>query len=346
MKLKPVLLAVLACVTTCNSISTTMAAVYGQGESFYQEKEKGWFWYEPEPEPEADPEQTPEPDIKISPPTAPEKPESTEKPKNVEINVKWLRDNLPRLRDTAIDYPSEVNVKRYLYAQRLMLDKASKFSAVSMEVSALDPTLNEELRRPGHQNALLQYGDERRKASDKLLKLIAQKAGLFFFFKSTCQFCHQQAPILFNIQEQSGMQILPISVDGKMIPNSPWGNYYVTDTSGTLGQKLHVKVYPTIYIVTKDGKEMHNIAAGLTSYDELVKRIFVVAKQQKWISEVEYQQIKHVREIQLVKDPSKPITLDENKIYNDPSYLSEQLRQQFEARYSGKARGELAFGGE
>ncbi|MCD9542574.1 hypothetical protein GLP22_15395 [Photobacterium carnosum] len=341
MKIKPVLLAVIACMATCNAITAT-ANTYGHGDSFYNKKDQGWFWYEPEQKPAPKPKPKkpkPKKDVVI---------ENNSKPttKNVQITVKWLRDNIPRLRDEAIDYPTYENVQRYMYAQRLMLDKASKFSSVSMEVSKLDPTLNEELRRPGHQNALIQYGDQRRTASYQALKEISKKVGIFFFFKSTCQYCHQQAPILYKLQQQTGLQVLPISVDGKMIPGNPWKDYFVTDTYGKLTQKLHVMVYPTMYLVTKDGSKMINVAAGLTSFYELANRIIVIGKQQKWISQVDYQKAQHVREIELVKDPNKPITLDENKIYNDPKYLSKQLKKQFEERYSGKERGELAFGGD
>jgi conjugal transfer pilus assembly protein TraF len=44
------------------------------------------------------------------------------------LSAAWLRANLERFRDQAIDDPSPRNVALYLYLQRLVLDKAERFA--------------------------------------------------------------------------------------------------------------------------------------------------------------------------------------------------------------------------
>ncbi|BEI26481.1 conjugal transfer protein TraF [Vibrio cholerae] len=43
-----------------------------------------------------------------------------------EISESWLKDNLNILLERAIDNPTEENVRKYFYAQKVMLDLAKK----------------------------------------------------------------------------------------------------------------------------------------------------------------------------------------------------------------------------
>ena len=51
-------------------------------------------------------------------------------------------------RDKAIDNPSPENVAAYYYLQRVMMDKAQRFTDMARRVVMSDPLLDENPRRP------------------------------------------------------------------------------------------------------------------------------------------------------------------------------------------------------
>ncbi|SMC28616.1 plasmid transfer operon protein, partial [Desulfacinum hydrothermale DSM 13146] len=176
------------------SIGITMALHVPSGEvraantldeSVYSGKEEGWFFYKDPVDQEQKQEEQKEPpaSLPVQETESPKKFErqsvlvsQPEKPKP--LSVRWIRENLPKLLDTAIDDPTPENVAAYLYAHRIMMDKAQNFAKVSYRVSRLDPLLNEETRFP-FSNAMragfFRLQNEAKKAA--LKEDIARKAG-------------------------------------------------------------------------------------------------------------------------------------------------------------------------
>ena len=267
--------------------------------------------------------------------TNPDKKNST--PKNssskneVVVDVAWLRQNLPKLRDAAIDDPSYENVRRYFYAQRVMMDKASKFSSVAQEVSKFEVALDETLRRPDNQTALYDFKLGAKNSRNSVVQALSKEVGFFFFYTSSCGYCSKQAPLLQRLSKDTGINVLAISLDGRPLPNGEFPDY-VTDP-GTLRERLKVMVTPTIYLVKNDGSEFHNVAAGLTSPDELMRRTVMLANRQGWITEEQYNSTREVNEILLADDTKEKLYVDEEKVFSDPNYLADKLREKFQQNY-------------
>lgn len=323
---KQIPLAIAVCLTTVISMNNCFANSE-TNSSFYDRRSEGWFWYEPVDKPETLPE---EKELQKEIESAKESKSSKEKADSsskVVIDVKWLRENLPKLRDAAIDMPTYDNVRRYFYAQRIMMDKASKFAAVAQKVSKLERPLDETLRRPENQSALYDEKVDAKRNRSNLYKQLSEKIGYFFFFSSTCVHCAKEAPLLKRLQLDTGIDILPISLDGRGLPNNEYPDY-VTDP-GQLRQKLHVTMTPTIYVVTKDGEEFHNIAVGETSPDELMRRTVMLASERGWITDDEYQATREVKELYLDDPTKEKLTVDQNKLYDDPNYLADKLTEKF-----------------
>ena len=327
MKNKIILIAVTAILIS--AFSNAEQRIVEHSDSFYDRKAEGWFWYEPEPEIKTEPE--PKPKIEADQEKVTESPSQKEEPKNVVVDVAWLRVNIPKLRDAAIDDPTYDNVRRYFYAQRVMMDKATKFATVSQEVSKFERPLDETLRRPEHQSALIESRSSTREKRDYLVEQLSEKVGFFFFYSSNCAYCIKQAPFLKRVSHDTGVDVLAISFDGKPLPNGEFPDY-VTD-QGVLRDKLQVTVTPTVYLVTKDGSEFHNIAAGLTSPDELIRRTIMLANKKGWISEDQYNETKEVKEILLADDTKEKLYVDPDKVYSDPNYLADKLRKNFMSKY-------------
>lgn len=317
-----------ALILITNVISISALASAGS-QTFYDRKSEGWFWYEPEPEPVEEPKEKP-------PVKAESKAEETEAQKNapegeVVVDVKWLRENLPLLRDAAVDDPTYDNVRRYFYAQRVMMDKATKFASVSTEVSKFETALDETLRRPENQLATFDSKIIASENREKVLKQLTEQVGLFFFYSSTCSYCMKQAPMLKRLQADTGIDVLAISLDGRPMPNGEYPDY-VTDT-GELRQKLQVTVTPTIYLVKKDGSEFHNISSGLISPNDLMRNTLMLAKREKWITEDAYDSTKEVKEILLADDTKEKLYVDPDKVFSDPNYLADKLRAKFQSQF-------------
>ncbi|HFQ5206022.1 conjugal transfer protein TraF [Vibrio vulnificus] len=324
-------LAVAVCLTT--AYTSNAFASSDTSDTFYNRKSEGWFWYEPEPEPEQEIKVEPKKEPVKAPETKQEaepKKEATEN-NEVVVNVAWLRENLPKLRDSAIDNPTYENVRRYFYAQRIMMDKSSKFASVAQQVSKFEVPLDETLRRPENQVALYDQKVTAKQNRSDLIKQLADKVGFFFFFSSTCTYCMKEAPMLQRLQAETGIDILAISLDGRPLPNNEFPDY-VTDP-GTLKQKLQVMVTPTIYLVTKDGSEFHNLAVGLTAPEELMRRTIMLASKEGWITGEQYDATQDVREILLDDATKSQLTVDPEKVFSDPDYLANKLRAKFQNQY-------------
>ena len=331
MKIKRISAALLAACAFAVSTNSVIAGVSGHGtsgKSFYERKSEGWFWYEPEPVEQPEPEPVEVANVEVA--SSEQQPENEE----VVVNVKWLRENLPKIRDEAIDDPTYEKVARYFYTQRVMMDKASKFASVAQQVSKLERPLDETLRRPEHQTAAYDSKLNAKNSRNEVFQELNSKIGLFFFYSSSCGYCAKQSPLLVNFQRDTGIDILPVSLDGRPLPTGDFPEY-VTDP-GTLRERLHVMYTPTIYVVTKDGQEFHNVAAGLISPDELKRRIVMLAGKQKWISESRYNETKEVKEILLADSTKEQLTVDPNKIYSDPDYLANKLRAKFNQRFKSQ----------
>ena len=325
---------ILSVATAAYLLATLTTPTYAGTEtgnsSFYDRKSEGWFWYEPEPE-KIEPEEPEYNEPAVPAPPSEPGPESESSSKEVVVNVKWLRENLPILRDAAIDEPTYDNVRRYFYAQRIMMDKASKFASVSQEVSKFETPLDESLRRPENQMALYDFKVDAKQNRNSVVEGLANEVGLFFFYSSTCSYCVKQASIIERLARETGLDVLAVSLDGRPLPGGEFPDY-VTDP-GNLSQKLQITVTPTTYLVKKDGSEFHNLAAGLTSADEILRRSVLLAKSKGWISEEEYNTTKEVKEILLTDDTKEKLMVDTDKVLSDPNYLADKLRKKFQSQY-------------
>lgn len=244
------------------------------------EHERGWFWYE---EPIIEPEPEPEPESQNiigqpGPQTGP-----------APLSAQWIRENLEKFQMQAIDNPNPENIERYMYLQRVMLDKAQRFTEGVTRVVQFDPYLDQNTRRPiasfgGAASSRLAL-EGRREA----LGRIARQAGIFFFFKSGCQHCEIQAPLLKNLQELYGFKVFPVSIDGKPLQNDLFGGY---ERDQGQAKKLGVVQTPAMFLGRPDTREVLLLGQNTMARPELEERIIEAAIEAGWIDQKEYQSTK------------------------------------------------------
>ena len=114
--------------------------------------------------------------------TTPE-PAADEKPGPAPFTVAWFNENIQKLRNQAIDNPTQENVRAYFLAQRIMLDKASRFTDMARLVTSTDPLIDENSRRSTSTFGAMDQSNEAENNSRTVIKDVATKAGLFFFFR-------------------------------------------------------------------------------------------------------------------------------------------------------------------
>ncbi len=242
--------------------------------SFFENSEEGWFWYKDEnsPEPEHAPENLPPSSSAPAPQGAPA------------FSVAWLRDNIPRYRDLAIDNPSVENVRAFLMIQRIMLDKAENFARMMQAVVVGDELIDEAARRGLSTFAGNELDREAAKGKTNLLKLLSERVGIFFFFDSSCSYCKVQIPILQQFKNTYDFAVLGISKDGKSLDtNFPFD--WRSDQG--LAEKFAVDQFPALVLVTPEG-DAAKISQGLLSLTEIQSRVILAAKKMAWVSEEEF----------------------------------------------------------
>lgn len=271
------------------------AAPMESDNGFYERKAEGWFWYREIPEPE--------PVEQEAPPPQETAPSGGQGP--APFSVAWLKKNLPKYREKAIDEPSPENVAAYFALQRLAMDKAEKFAQTFRLLPVLYPSLDENIRRPVATYASQVADREANAERAKLLGELAGRLGIFFFFKSDCPYCHAQAPVLAILERRYGFKILPISIDGRPMPGNLYQDFRVDQGQA---RQLGVTMTPALFLVNPDDakQRVRLLSQGAMSLSDLESRIVNVAYDAGWIDAESYEKTLPSRPVYLDSPPQAP----------------------------------------
>ncbi|NEV60390.1 conjugal transfer protein TraF [Thiorhodococcus minor] len=292
---------------------------------FYDRGAEGWFWYAPEPSVMPEPETQSESEPPTSPPVVTNTPEPAEKDSASEtaptepapLSAAWLRANLEHYQRQAIDDPTPTKVALYLYLQRIVLDKAARFTDAYQRVVQSDPYLDETTRRPvgNYANLLNRISGQQRTA---VLKDLARQTGIWFFYRSDCPYCAAQAPVLHLLSEQTGFRVQAIALDGRALPNGSFPQFG-RDT----GQAARLGVISTpALLLVRPPAGIVPIAQGLLSLSDLEQRLLLAAREAGWIDEAAYARTKPlVADLSLDWGLEEPLSIPE-----DPDAFLELLR--------------------
>ncbi|EFP0183602.1 conjugal transfer protein TraF [Escherichia coli] len=264
----------------------------GSESRFYDRKAEGWFWYKQDPlEPEEKPKE-PEPKpipVEEAKPALPKQEETS--PAGPEMfSAKWFRDNLPKYKDLAWDNPTVENVRTFLYLQRFAIDRSEQFSDATELAVVGDPFLDEITRRPAATFASQQVDRDAGNAKNQLLKTVAQRVGIFFFYKSNDEYSDLQAPLIKMLEQSEGFSIVPVSMDGKPLRNGLFPSFKIDNGHA---KQLGIVTFPAVYLASPNG-EFAPIGQGPMSLPELNHRILVAAKRNAWISDEEFNRTRPV----------------------------------------------------
>lgn len=221
--------------------------------SYYQQHETGWHWYQNNRD--EIPAASPPVSTSLSPLQA----------------MKAYRQSLKERLDAAILDPSPDHMLSFLKANQENIQRAQDFSTAWENMLLTHPEFDPHLKYPAHGAALEIYYHEENQIKKTRLKNFAENHGLFYFYASDCAYCQKFSPLVKTLAQRYHIEILPISVNGKTLPEFP-------DSQIDQGQaeQFGIQHYPALLAVNFKTQEVFPISYGLTSLEEIEHKIVQV----------------------------------------------------------------------
>ena len=274
-----------------------------------QSLKKGFFWYN-DKEPVEEEEQQDQQPLSGSP--------SHNQNEELKLDSRWLKENLLNLRFAAMDNPTDENLSRYYTANRLMMDIATRFSDRTRDYFINNPMMSEKRRQPTETVALNAHRAGLEENQQKALSSIFQKSGLFFFFQSTCQYCHEQSQILNFMQNYYHIDIMPVSIDGRPLHNGIFPRY--GRATMEMIKQYAITEVPTVYLMSNDGSQATIVSTGLVSAEELKNTIILAARGMNLLDEASFQNTLDIKK-QYVLGDRDVLTVNKMSYEQDPYLL-------------------------
>lgn len=229
--------------------------------SFFTQHREGWHWYQdPDLEPLTE-KQTPPLKENLST-------QSSRSPTEI---LKAYQKELEKKLHQAWVNPTPHNVQSYQEMQKDLMQRSQKFSETWMQVVYNNPHLDHTLVAPVNQKSRHLYLDQEKQHIAETISGLKEEYGLFFFFSSQCDYCHQFAPIVKQFSDAHGWEVINISVDGGTLPG-------LTETvmNNGLFEQWQVKILPALFAVNPKTGDVLPVAYGLTSLDQMENRIMTL----------------------------------------------------------------------
>ena len=245
---------------------------------YYFKHEEGWWWYKevvkrPEKKEEKTKEEKVEAKMKEKEKTEEEKIKISKERLLRDLDkipVKELRKRANIAIELALDNPSLENVRTYLTIQKAIMDRATRFAKLFALTTWLYPELDELREHPTSTIGVNFVNLLRIKKEDEAMDYLAKNGGLFFFFSNSCPFCAIQAKILKAVQENYGVAIIPVSLDGKCLPEFP-----SCKPDNGMARRLNIEYLPAIYLAIPPDT-IFPVSFRLITADELKDRIYKI----------------------------------------------------------------------
>lgn len=226
--------------------------------AYFDRHEKGWHWYH-------------DPVIYHSQQQAQGISDSSSSKKQ---SFDEMKSEIKSAMENAIMNPSADNMEQYMLLQKRMSERASQFSTVWQRVLLRNPDLDFRLRYPTNGIGRKIYYQQEETKSRLAMEYFFRDHGLFFFYRSDCQYCHHFAPIIDNFARENGIALIPISMDGQFLPNFPQSRI-----DNGQSKTFNVKYWPALFAINPRSNRAIPIAYGLLSESELKDRIRQVAEE-------------------------------------------------------------------
>lgn len=233
--------------------------------SYDEEAGRGRHWYQTPPPEEQEPE--PEPASPSLPVPAPLTPREI-----LQKQGEAWEDALAR----AVLHPSPENYLEYLRLTAAIQAQAQQFAMGFRHAIWGNPEYDYTLVNPVHAEAISAKNQAALLKETADLTALADRYGLVFFLRGDCPYCQRFAPILKAFTNAHGFSVLPVSLDGKGLPEFPNPQH-----NALLASKLQVNVVPTVFLVDPVRNQLLPVSYGFTDASTLAQKILWAADNMK-----------------------------------------------------------------
>lgn len=287
-----------------------------QSGGFMHRRSEGWFWYRVEPvEPDAVEE-----DVPVSAEAPAPESEPVPDPGPTPLSSAWLKQNLPRYREIAIDDPSPANIQNYKMLERIALDKATRFAQASKAVTIGDPVLDATAERPLATYAVHAVDAAAKAGQVDVVGQIGETTGLLFFFQGDCPVCEAQANVLERFANRHGFVVMPVSLDGAKLNGGQFAGAYRSDQGQA--HSLGIKKGPAVFMM-RPPNQFVPLGFGALDLEALEQRAVLLSKEMGWISETDWRRTVPSRQTTQVPEIGDIPT----DVLADPQRLAAYLRR-------------------
>lgn len=243
------------------SSTTSAVAVVTQPEpsaTYWRRNREGWFWYRDPPGP-------------VNPPKASPPPPS--RPAEL-VEFEAMQQRLDELKRVAVMNPTDTNLVAYMRYQRFVMNKSERFAERWQRLVWTVPDLDYGLTgRPTNSMAIGAFDEQQRDRQAQVVRSLASTHGLVFIFRSDCPYCHRFAPILKRFEQEFGMMVFPVSLDGRGLPEYP-----NPQMDNGIATRLNSTVVPALYLTAPSKRQIRPVGFGVMALTELVERIAALAQ--------------------------------------------------------------------
>ena len=226
--------------------------------TYWRQHREGWFWY-----------RDPVPPKPRAPSTTPKKPKDLS-------DFEALQQRLEDLKRVAVMNPTDTNLLAYMRMQRMVMDKSQVFADRWQRLVWREPDLDYGMTgRPTNAMAVNVFDDQQRERDAQTVRGLVSSHGLIFVFRSDCPFCHRFAPILKRFEQEFGMTVLAVSMDGGTLPDYPDAR-----PDNGIATRLQARSVPALYLTQPAKREIRPVGFGLMSDTELLERVATLARDQ------------------------------------------------------------------
>ena len=227
--------------------------------SYWLRKRDGWFWYRDPPPPAA--KSLPRPAVPKPPPELAE--------------FESIQKKLDELKRVAVMNPTDSNLLAYMRYQRHVMNKSEVFAERWQQLVWTVPELDYSLTgRPTNSLAISVFDEQLQERQAERIRALSATHGLLFIFRSDCPYCHRFAPILKRFEQEFGMLVFPLSIDGKGLPEYP----NPQPDHGTAA-KLNATIVPALYLTSPSKREIRPVGFGVMALGDLIERIATLAQE-------------------------------------------------------------------
>jgi conjugal transfer pilus assembly protein TraF len=226
--------------------------------TYWLRNSEGWFWYRDPPEVRRPPKASPVPQTR---------------PREL-VEFEAMQKRLDDLKRVAVMNPTEANLLAYMRYQRMVMNKSEVFADRWQRLVWTVPELDYGLSgRPTNSMAVAAFDEDQRERQAQAVRALSASHGLLFIFRSDCPYCHRFAPILKRFEQEFGMLVFPVSLDGGGLPEYP-----NPQLDNGVAARLNASVVPALYLTAPSRREIRPVGFGVMALSDLMERIAALAQ--------------------------------------------------------------------